>query len=159
MNFKQYLRLEGFTEATIERYNKRINRFITWCKEHNLKPYKVSYQDIIVLVKELKKRGLKDGTITIELTTIKHYFTYLVACEKRKDNPVKNLQIKTPPRRQLYELLDELELEDLYGSYEIKGQDEYIKATAFRNKVIVGLMVFQGLGNASLQALELEHLN
>ncbi|CAM1356728.1 hypothetical protein [Tenacibaculum ascidiaceicola] len=49
-------------------------------------------------------------------------------------------------------------MEDLYHSYEVKGQDEYIRATAFRNKIITGLMVFQGVNNAGLEALKLAHL-
>lgn len=158
MNFKQYLRLESYSEASISRFNKRTEHFVTWCKSKNLRVSKVQYKDLISLVKDYKKRGLKDSTVNLELNTISRYFEYLIACEKRKDNPVKNLKIKTPPRRQLYELLNELELEDLYHSYEVTGQDKYIRATAFRNKIITGLMVFQGVNNAGLEALELAHL-
>lgn len=158
MNFRQYLQLEGFSKATIARYMHRIEAFLTRCKERNIKPYKANYKDVLIMVKDLKKRGLADTTINIELATIKHYFDYLIACEKRKDNPIKKLKIKTPPRRQLYELLSELELEDLYHSYQIKGQDSYIKATAFRNKIITGLLVFQGVNNAGLEVLETSHL-
>ena len=158
MNYKQYLRLEGYSEASISRFNKRTEHFIIWCKQESLKPNKVVYKDLIKLVKDYKKRGLKDSTVNLEINGISKYFEYLIACEKRKDNPIKSLKIKTPSRRQLYEVLTELELEDLYHSFEIKGQDEYIRATAFRNKVIVGLLVFQGLNNAGLEALELAHL-
>ncbi len=158
MNFKQYLRLESYSEASISRYNKRIEHFVTWCKSKNLKPTKIVYKDLIQLVKDYKKRGLADTTINIELNTISRYFEYLIACENRKDNPIKSLKIKTPPRRQLYELLSEMELEDLYHSFEVKGQDEYIRATAFRNKIITGLLVFQGINNAGLEALGLTHL-
>ena len=101
MNYKQYLRLEGYSEVSVSRFNKRIEHFVSWCKNKGLKADKDSYKDVRRRVKDYKKRRLKDSTINIELNSISRYFQYLIACEKRKDNPVKNLKIKTPSRRQL----------------------------------------------------------
>ena len=51
------------------------------------------------------------------------------------------------------------ELEDLYYSFETdKYQEEYHKYTLKRAKVIIGLMMYQGLNTADLGNLQIEHL-
>jgi integrase/recombinase XerD len=158
IDYKQYLRIQGYSEATIKRYNERTEHFIAWCKPKKLSPATVDYIALMKYLKHLKRKGLADTTINNFILSIRTYFRYLIACQERVDNPAESLAVKVPPRKHQYIILSELELEDLYHSYEISKQDAYINATSIRNKVIVGLMVFQGLGNASLKALEMEHL-
>lgn len=158
MNYNQYLRLQGFAEATIKRFEGRTKEFETWLRRRKLNESEVNYSDLMKYIKHLKKRKLSDTTINNHLAAIRSFFSYVIACELRNDNPVKEIKIKTAQRKHSHTLLTELELEDLYHSFEITGKNDYIKATALRNKIIVGLMVFQGLGNASLKALEIDHL-
>jgi len=158
IDYKQYLRLQDYSEATIARFDSRTQHFVKWCKRKKLGAGKVSYMDIMKYVKSLKRKDLADSTINNNLGAIRTYFDYLIASDIRQDNPAEDVRIKVAPRKHTYNILEDVELEDLYHSYEVSGQDEYIRATALRNKIIVGLMVFQGLGNASLKALETTHL-
>ena len=67
--------------------------------------------------------------------------------------------IKGIKRTVHYNLLESDELEDLYYSYESDSvADRYHKLCAKRNKVIIGLMVYQGLNTSELIRLELEDL-
>lgn len=51
----------------------------------------------------------------------------------------------------LHDLLEKAELEELYEKYEIKYERTH------RNKVILGLLVYQGLTRRELEILWLEH--
>lgn len=152
------MKLQGYKEVTIKRYKARIEEFEVWCKKRKLIPSKASYSTLMKYIKQLNDNGLSSSSINLILACVRTYFNYVIACGVREDNPALDIKIKTIPRVQSYPILEELELEDLYHSYPVEGQDDYIKATALRNKIIVGLMCFQGLGNASLKALEIEHL-
>ena len=67
--------------------------------------------------------------------------------------------IKGIKRTVHYNLLESDELEDLYYSYESNNvADRYHKLCAKRNRVIIGLMVYQGLNTSELIRLELEDL-
>lgn len=158
IDYNKYLQLQGYSEATIKRYSERTNDFKAWVKKKKLKENELSYSNIMDYIKYLKRKKLADTTINNVILAIRTYFNYLIASDIIKENPAKDVKIKVAPRQHRYNILTALELEDLYHSYEISEQNQYIKATSVRNKVIVGLMVFQGLGNTSLKALEINHL-
>ena len=152
------MRLQGYSEVTLKRYDQMVGHFINWLKRKKYSASTIDYAGLMKYAKHLKGKKVKDRTVNSNMLAIRTYFNYLIACGERQDNPAEDIKIKLPPRTHHYNILSELELEDLYHSFEVVGQDDYIKATAFRNKIIVGLMVFQGLGNASLAAIENEHL-
>ena len=58
-----------------------------------------------------------------------------------------------------YQTLETDELEGLYYSYETENiKDIYHRLTAKRNKIIVGLIVYQGLNTSDLSNLEVENV-
>lgn len=85
---------------------------------------------------------------------LKIYFNYLQEENYRVDNPILNLNIKGTPKTVLGNLLTADELEDLYYSYETTNQSTSKK----RNKIIIGLLVYQGLQTMELQHLKEEHI-
>ncbi len=77
----------------------------------------------------------------------------------RPDNPIETTTIKGIKRTVNYNILESDELEDLYYSYQSDNvADKYHRLCAKRNKVIVGLLVYQGLNTTELIQLELEDL-
>jgi site-specific recombinase XerD len=114
----------------------------------------IDYKTFLKYLEELKQSNIKARTLKTYTANLKIYFNYLQEENYRTDNPIENINIKGSVKTQLNNLLTEDELEDLYYSYPIKNNDLISK----RNKIIVGLLVYQGLHSKELQHLKQEHL-
>ena len=114
----------------------------------------IDYKTFLKYVEELKKTGIKIRTVKTYIGNLKIYFNYLQEENYRADNPITNINIKGTVKTVINNLLTADELEDLYYSYETKEDDLARK----RNKIIIGLLVYQGLQSKELQYLKEEHV-
>lgn len=159
MDYKDYLQQKNYSETTIKSYVREVEKFISWCKTNHTSPKEIDYKTSLQYLKYLQRKHTNKRTVNHHLGTIKSYMNYLVAESYRTDNPIETTTIKGVKRTTNYHLLEPDELEDLYYSYETENiTDSYQRLTAKRNKVIVGLMVYQGLNTSELIRLELEDL-
>ena len=110
-------------------------------------------------MKYLKAKGWQPQSINNQLRGIKYYFDHLMEENARLDNPANDVKIRQQQTKVLGNLLESDELEDLYYSYQTENiNDFYFTATAKRNKVILGLIVYQALNSSTLAKLKTEHL-
>ena len=110
-------------------------------------------------IKYLQRKDVSKTTVQKRINIVKNYFKFLISENYRPDNPLENVNLKGVKRIINYNLLEADELEDLYYSFESDNvADKYHKLCAKRNKIIVGLMVYQGLNTTELRQLELENL-
>lgn len=114
----------------------------------------IDYKTFLKYVEELKKTGIKISTLQSYIGSLKIFFNYLQSENYRADNPITNINIKGKVKTVLGNLLTADELEDLYYSYETKDNDLARK----RNKIIIGLLVYQGLQSKELHYLKEEHI-
>ncbi len=157
--YKQYLQEQGYRTSTIDSYDNAKSRFIEWCRYQSTTPNEIDYKTALKYIKYLTRKGNSKKTINHKLGSLKIYFNYLITQAYRNDNPIENITMKGVKRTINYNLLDPDELEDLYYSFESDNiTDKYHQLTAKRNKVIVGLMVYQGLNTTDLGNLKTEHL-
>lgn len=158
-NYKQYLQKEGYASSTIKTYGKEIKSFIKWCNRNHTTPILIDYKTCLKYIKYLQRKKISKRTISLQLGCVKKYLNYLVANNNRANNPIEDTVIKGVKRTVNYNLLEPDELEDLYYSYQTDTyQEEYHKYTAKRDKMIVGLLVYQGLDTKDIKTLQLEHL-
>ena len=106
-------------------------------------------------IKHLKKGNLKARTVKTYIGNLKIYFDYLVEENYREQNIIKELNIKGIEKSIIKNFIEFEELEDLYYSYNEKQSTLLAKK---RNKIIVGLLVYQGLNTRDLQLLEVENV-
>lgn len=159
MEYKNYLEKENYSKSTIESYNNAKSQFTEWCKRNHTKPESIDYKTILKYIKYLQRKGTTKKTVNHKIGALKIYFKYLLSENYRVDNPIENITIKGVKRITNYNTLEADELEDLYYSYETENiKDPYHRLTAKRNKIIVGLLVYQGLNTTELVHLELEDL-
>jgi site-specific recombinase XerD len=158
-DYSTYLREQDYSETTIAGNEKQIELFKKWCKRNHTTPTEIDYKTTLKFIKYLTRKGNSKKTINHRLRTIKIYFNYLIDEAYRSDNPIENTIVKGAKRTINYDLLEAEELEDLYYSFETdKYQEEYHKYTLKRAKVIIGLVVYQGLNTTDLGNLKIEHL-
>lgn len=156
--FKEYLEQQRYAESTIHRRVQLITSFEKWCKNKRIHIEAITYPALLRYVQE-QKTVQKANTVDRKLQAIRSYYDYLVDEFICLENPAKDLRIQLDKRKLPINILTEDELEDLYYSYETEtGQDQYIKATQIRNKIITGLFVYQGVSTTTLSKLDVEHL-
>ncbi len=160
-DYYTYLEELQHSDSTIKHNIDTIEKFKTWCKSKRTKPEKVTYRQLLNYITYLKPTN-KPETINRHIWAIKHYFTYLIEEGYRTDNSADDLRVRGKRKKVFHNLLTSDELEDLFYSYEtdkIWKDNFYYRATAKRNKVVVGLLVYQGLLSNNFRSLELEHID
>lgn len=152
MDFKQYLEKKQLSSTTIEGYVRSAEKILEWFKSEDLKPENVRYADMLTFIRHAGSEGNSKRYINEKLTVARHYFNYLIKIGKVKDNVADNLFVKGVSRRLPHDLLTEEQLQTIYEEYPVKG------LAAKRNKVILGMMVYQGLNTEEISKLEAEHI-
>jgi len=165
--FKKYLESKGHSHRSITSHQKHLCYFLNWCEDENTEPEQATYSEIIGYIHYLQKRNVKQITVQGYINSTRHYYNWLIKREIREDNPARNIAIKGVKRKSLYDIIKMPELENLYHCFEIpdanaknRNQNWYKASilTSRRNKVILGLMIWQGLGTGELAKLETKDL-
>ena|ERR1700752_15823 len=164
--FKQYLTAKGFSTETVRTTIKNIVKFIEWIEVSNLEPETLNYNDIMAYIKISQQRGIKTRTAQLLANYIKHYLNYLVDAGIITHNPAMALKLKNAKRKTVYNILSSEELEMIYKSYSIEIKKHLIappqglnELSRKRNKVLLGLFVYQGIATEDAKILELKHLD
>ncbi|PTD14271.1 hypothetical protein C6N29_07445 [Flavobacterium columnare] len=153
-NFTTYFEKQGYASKSFPIFQRAINRLDIWMNNFGTTKETIDYKTFLKYIEELKKTGIKTNTLQSYIGSLKIYFNYLQEENYRADNPIENINIKGKVKTVLGHLLTADELEDLYYSYETKNNDLARK----RNKIIIGLLVYQGLHTKELQHLKEEHI-
>jgi integrase/recombinase XerD len=166
--FTDYLLQKGYSTNTIERYAKDVDKFKLWVKQENQSMESIRQGDILFYIQG-KKITNSQRSISVIINSIKHYYNYLIAINISVENPARQIQIKGIKRKVLYHILSKKELEKLYNDFgeitekpksEQEANDKAKKnlfensiQVSKRNKVILGLIIYQGLGTSELSRL------
>ena len=157
--YKNYLEQENFSKSTIYNYYKEVEKFTRWCSRNQTSVELIDYKTFLQYMQHLQQKETSRTTVQKRVIILKNYFNYLVLEYYREANPIEDIRIKGVRRVMNYNYLEPDELEDLYYSFDTENyQEDYHRLTAKRNKIIVGLMVYQGLNTTELRQLELEDL-
>jgi integrase/recombinase XerD len=152
MTFTQYLESKNFSLRTVQHYTKYIQQFLTWLKAEDLKEEDFTYTDLLEFMRHCQQKGVTKRTVHNLLTMIRHYGNYLITEKKREDNPAAGVFIKGLIRKLPAHLLSIEELEELYRQYSIQLNVDASK------KIMLGLMIYQGLTVGELMKLQSHHI-
>ena len=153
MTLTHYLQDKNYTPDTIRGYVRSVNKLNAWLSTENISVQHMRYADLLAYVKHCSQGGMNKRYLMMHLTGLRHYFNFLVKTKTLKENIAAHFFIKGYTRRLPHDLLNEEELEAIYASYTVKG------LIGKRNKTILGLVIYQGLGSAEIAALETGHLD
>ena len=153
MTFTAYLEQKNFSAATVSSYSKYISHFTGWLQREDIADIEITYTELLDFVRYLQGEHKSKRTITHLLGIVRHYFTYLIAEGKREDNPAAGLFIKGMIRKVSNNLLHIEEMQELYRQYNIQLNVDESK------KIMLGLLVYQGLTTDEVIRLELKHIN
>ena len=151
-SFEEYLTAKGLKADTISQHRRAIHYFICWMSDESLYLSQVTYSEILDFADQLKREERSINQINRTLLAVRYYFSYLVQEGAMTHNPAAGISLKGTIRSVPHDLLSKEELEALYEKYEVKD------GRTHRNKVILSLLVYQGLTNEDLHKLEAHHI-
>jgi integrase/recombinase XerD len=151
-SFKIYLKTLAFTNQSIKSRMTIINQFWKWLDKENMEGEQVGYNDLLLFMKYCQQVGRTQRTIQHYMVVVKHFYDHLLREGKVAINPATDIEIRGVKRKTLYHILEPHELHQLYNQY----RDESLKGR--RNKVMLGLLVYQGLQTVELAKLEVQHI-
>ena len=145
-----YLKSKGYSSTSVESYQKSIGYFEEWLRKENLRAEEVSYQDGLAYLQYLKKKGLAQRSIHHYLIGVNHYYEYEVSQRRLDQNPIARLKVKEGKKKKMYQIIESHELHRMYGNYRAESLSER------RDKVLLGLLIYQGLRTGDIYRLEVK---
>lgn len=149
-SFNNYLKKLGQSTRSIESCERAVNLFLQWMKKQSIEPEQGSYADILAYMKYCQKNRTTQRTIQNYLNMIKHFYDHLVEQKQVEVNPVIGIKVQGVKRRSLYHIYQPKELHAIYNSFEVK------RLTDTRDKVMLGLLIYQGLKTEELGKLDVK---
>ena len=167
-SLKKYLLQKGYSLQTIKSFEVVVTKYLKWLKKKNIEAISASYNDIVHYIQKLRNT-VKQNTVQSEINAIKHYYNYLKELDLVKENPTLNIAVKGVKRKILYNTLNKQELEKLYNDFTVEEEDEdepnknqnWYNASILarkRNRIILSLLVYQGLNSTELGRLTTQDL-
>lgn len=163
--YKNYLIAKGYTTETTEGMISTTNKFLTWVNEQGIEITTINYNDITAFIKLNQSRGIKARTTQIIIIHVKHYLNYLVEAGILSSNPALALKLKNAKRKTVYDILSIEELETIYKTYKTElptnpnaPPQTLNKLARKRNKILLGLLIYQGIATEDIKNLEVKHL-
>jgi site-specific recombinase XerD len=165
--YSEYLTIKGYASTTIGTFTTTAQTFIKWLTKENIEIEHVSYNDILAYVNHKKNHGNKPRTMQLFISALNRFFNYMVEEHNLPENPASNVLIKGIKRKTLVEILSTEELETIYKTYSTENKihkhnkippQKINQLARKRNKILLGLIIYQGLKTEELAKIELQDL-
>lgn len=166
--FTSHLQAKGYSQKSRLNYIRVYIKFRTWIAEQSLKIEELGYSDAMAYIQHLQTTNVKSITVQRYIGCLKIIFNYWVDTKLIEHNPIQQFNLKGVKRKTTYNVLSAEELEQVYKEFnqQVDSKKQYsqrmIKEQTLclqRDKVILGLLIYQGLKAEELNILELSHLD
>ena len=156
MEYIEYLIREGYSISTQTHFKERIDIYKSWCKKTGNEITQMRYEIFLKYIAHLKRKGYQTQTISNHLATLKNYYNFLEV-HHAVMNPTEDITIRGTINKVVYNPLSNDQLEDLYYRFPTENiRCINHRLYAKKNKVIVGLMIYQGLNATTIKQLKEE---
>lgn len=153
MDFSDYLHKKGFKTTTVKQYEIYLETvYFPHFEKKSIPLKEVTYTDLLGYVNDLQERGFSVNYINHILSAVRHYYSFLKTTRVVTKNPAAELFIKGSVRRIPHDLVGDEELDRIYNNFHQSG------VTGKRNKIILGLIIYQAINTVELRLLTPENL-
>ncbi|MBW8688398.1 tyrosine-type recombinase/integrase [Chitinophaga rhizophila] len=150
MTITQYLQ-QHYRSGTASSYLRTIKEFLSSYPE----AARAKYPDLLSYIGVLRLRYRNAHTLNRIVASIKAYYDYLCHTGQRQDHPARNIRLRDRRGR-------DVQLQDLFSGKELAAlldRPERYQELALRNKVLISLLIYQGLTVAELSALSVNNVS
>jgi integrase/recombinase XerD len=153
MDFKTYLAQKRLSAATVRHYTRDIDYFLDWLKQEDTGVASFTYNDLLDFMRHCNHVGMSQKRIHALIGVVRHYMNWLIAENKRADNPAAGVFIKGLVRKLPTNILSMEAMEELFKQYGVQLNVDASK------KIMLGLMIYQGLTVGEIMRLQSHHIN
>ena len=142
---------EMLTTKTAESYLYTINHFVNT----NPKAKRYRFKDMVNYMEQISQKQSNPQYRIRILSAIKKYYDYLIITGQRSDHPCKKLNIKRNSTQAI-------QTQDLFSSEELQlllQRENRYWFLELRNRVLLSLLIFQGLSSEEIIRLELKDID
>lgn len=151
-SFKTHLKTQHLNDNTIRQKSNYAGFYLNWLESERLQTENTRYNDLLNFIDYCYLEGKTKRHINTMLGSIRGYYEFLKLSNPQIINPARNLHIKGTRQKVISGITPIEELEKLYQGYPANSH------RTKRNKIIVGLLVYQGITTEELKQLEPNHL-
>jgi site-specific recombinase XerD len=164
--FNEWLLLKKYSPASAATTVRATQYFSNWAAGEGITELEaIRYPDAMVFIAWSSRHGASQKTIANYLTHISKYYQFLISEGAVKENPVAHIKMQGIKRKVYHDILNTDELQQLYQSYPTTieqqpgwpPQQQNILSRQ-RNKVILSLLIYQGLRAEEVAAINLQDL-
>jgi len=152
-----FLHQKKYSPDSIRIYNNYTGYFLTWLTEQNLTKEATTYNDLLRFISYCRKESRSVRNTNMMLVAVRHYYSALQERKEVEHNPAANLYLKGEVQRIPHDLLEKEMLDYLYEKYP-EGHGQPYNERTQRNKVILGLYIYQAIATDELRKLEPQHI-
>jgi site-specific recombinase XerD len=165
--FNEWLLLKRYSPATAATTIRATEYFRQWAATENMfELEEINYADAMMFMQWSSKHGASQKTIANYLNHIRKFYQFLMSEGEVKENPVAHIKVQGIKRKIYYDVLNTEELKTLYQLYptSIVIQDKHMPPQSKnilsrkRNKVILSLIIYQGLRVEEVARINLQDL-
>lgn len=146
--FEDYLERNKLRPRTITEIFLQVNRLLQWLESEGLNVKTCKYNDLLGFIKKYREAGYSTHSLNKHIRSIRYYYEYKKEQGEADYNPALSLNIKGDYTKLPSDMLTRKQMEQVYNEY--KANTPVQK----RNKVILGLYIYQGLMREDVERLE-----
>jgi integrase/recombinase XerD len=150
--FESYLQELGNNENTIKQKANYAGYFLKWLETEHLQPEDTRYNDLLNFIDYCKQENLDKTHVNRIIASVRAYYMFLQTEKPAIINPALNLYLKGERQKVVSGTIDFTDLETLYQSFKTEILREK------RNKIILGLFIYQAIHTEELSKLEPCHV-
>jgi integrase/recombinase XerD len=150
--FEKWLLQKDYATDTIRAESNYAALFFNWAEREQIQITELSYNELLSFIDQCTNDNNSKALINRKLATIRKYYDFLLYNGKAVNNPAAGLFIKNKQHTVPSNLLTIEELTAIYENYHVTD------LRSQRNKVIIGLLVFQALTRDEIEKLEITHI-
>lgn len=152
-DFRKYLQNQGYKISTTTGYVSGAGLFLKWCKGKKINPNEVTYTQVLNYLESVRQTTQNDRTISSKIQAVRMYYNYLIKESAIDVNPVKDLQVRNKVKRVPKNNIKYEQLVEMYQNTQGEG------IVGKRNRIMLGLMIYQGLNTGELAKVEVKDIN
>ncbi len=145
--FKTWLEAQRNEQSTIRQKLNYTGYFLRWMEGEGLTEPETAYNDLLVFIDSCRMENKSKKHINTIIRSIRNYYDYLKSIGEATINPAANLYLKGIRHKLPHDILSSGSLQQLYQAYPV------IDNRSKRNKIILGMLVYQGITTDELMRL------
>lgn len=166
-NFKTFLESQGKSKSTIAAYRRYVLEFIAWLDQDGTEVENAGAKEVMGYLNALQKRGLMNKTRGMRLGAINLFYDYQLELERITTHPSRTIKIRGTKTERMTPVLSREILEKMILDYQIPTAEDpraiknwfsTYRLSKQRNRIILSLLIYQGLTTTEIKRLTVKDL-